>query len=188
MKENRENVRARKSTRNVVNRDNSFVARLRDARVELNKTQPLDIKKTSGSHLIVAAFIATVTFAASFTIPGGYDGNQGPNQGMAVLTRDAAFKAFVIFNTIAMILSTCAVFLHLIATFYDQPLKIITRSTTAKNLILFAMVAMMVAFMTGAYVVLAHSTALAIFVCSIVSFSFLLFFCLLGRLNHDFWS
>ncbi|KAE9445307.1 hypothetical protein C3L33_22795, partial [Rhododendron williamsianum] len=53
--------------------------------------------------VIVAALIATITFAAAFTIPGGYDGNQGRrDQGMAILARESAFKAFVITNTIAM--------------------------------------------------------------------------------------
>ncbi|KAG5554512.1 hypothetical protein RHGRI_012156 [Rhododendron griersonianum] len=57
--------------------------------------------------VIVGALIATITFAAAFTIPGGYDGNQGRDQGMAILSRAAAFKAFVVTNTIAMLLLPC---------------------------------------------------------------------------------
>ncbi|KAL6342706.1 hypothetical protein AAG906_013112 [Vitis piasezkii] len=38
-----------------------------------------------GSHMIVAALIATVTFVAGFTLPGGYVQNGSNNQGMAVL-------------------------------------------------------------------------------------------------------
>ncbi|KAI8561124.1 hypothetical protein RHMOL_Rhmol04G0312800 [Rhododendron molle] len=57
--------------------------------------------------VIVAALIATITFAAAFTIPGGYDGNPGRDQGMAILARESAFKAFVITNTIAMLLLLC---------------------------------------------------------------------------------
>ncbi|KAH7844324.1 hypothetical protein Vadar_026865 [Vaccinium darrowii] len=53
--------------------------------------------------VIVASLIATITFAAAFAIPGGYNGNQGSDQGMAVLARRAAFKGFVISNTIAMV-------------------------------------------------------------------------------------
>ncbi|KAG5554519.1 hypothetical protein RHGRI_012162 [Rhododendron griersonianum] len=55
----------------------------------------------------VGALIATITFAAAFTIPGGYDGNQGRDQGMAILSRAAAFQAFAITNTIAMLLLPC---------------------------------------------------------------------------------
>ncbi|KAI7981776.1 Ankyrin repeat-containing protein NPR4 [Camellia lanceoleosa] len=63
------------------------------------------------THLIVATLIATVTFAVGFTMPGRYDSNQGPEQGMPVLLRAVAFKAFVITNTIAMICSISARFL-----------------------------------------------------------------------------
>ncbi|KAG5561075.1 hypothetical protein RHGRI_004179 [Rhododendron griersonianum] len=68
--------------------------------------------------VVVAALIATITFAAAFTIPGGYDGNQGRDQGMAILAREAAFKAFVITNTIAMVCSLTSIFLCLSAVMY----------------------------------------------------------------------
>ncbi|KAL7238345.1 hypothetical protein ACSBR2_004446 [Camellia fascicularis] len=45
-------------------------------------------------------------------MPGGYNGNDGPNQGMAILTREAAFKAFMVTDTIAMSLSISAVLIH----------------------------------------------------------------------------
>ena len=53
--------------------------------------------------MIVAALVATVTFAAGFTLPGGYNDN-----GMAILTKRAAFKAFIVTDTIAVILSVSA--------------------------------------------------------------------------------
>ncbi|CAL5416331.1 unnamed protein product [Camellia sinensis] len=46
-------------------------------------------------HFIVAALIATVTFAAGFTVLGGYDARQGFDYGTAILARKATFKAFV---------------------------------------------------------------------------------------------
>ncbi|KAL7251587.1 hypothetical protein ACSBR1_013430 [Camellia fascicularis] len=55
---------------------------------------------------------ATVTFATGFTMPGGYDRNPGPNQGMETLTRETAFKAFALIKTIAMILSTSVVVIY----------------------------------------------------------------------------
>ncbi|GMP77274.1 hypothetical protein CsSME_00033597 [Camellia sinensis var. sinensis] len=75
---------------------------------EENKVRVEENNRRAQTHLIVATLIATVTFAAGFTMPGGYDGNQGPEQGMPVLLRAAAFQAFAITNTIAMICSISA--------------------------------------------------------------------------------
>ncbi|KAF5206156.1 Ankyrin repeat-containing protein [Thalictrum thalictroides] len=44
--------------------------------------------------LVVATLVATVTFAAAFTLPGGYQ-SDGPNQGMATLRDLPNFKGFV---------------------------------------------------------------------------------------------
>ncbi|CAL9030922.1 unnamed protein product, partial [Prunus brigantina] len=55
---------------------------------------------------VVATLFATVTFAAAFTMPGGYN-NSGPNEGMATLLTKYMFQAFVIFNTIAMYSAIC---------------------------------------------------------------------------------
>ncbi|CAL8171528.1 unnamed protein product [Prunus armeniaca] len=68
-------------------------------------------KNTRDSHLIVATLVATVTFAACVTVPGGYyqasdQGNamsnvskqsNGPTPGYAVLTNDTAFQFFFVF-------------------------------------------------------------------------------------------
>ena len=51
--------------------------------------------------MLVAALIAAVTFAAGFTMPSGYISEKGPAQGLAILTNNSAFKAFLINNTIA---------------------------------------------------------------------------------------
>ena len=44
------------------------------------------MKKTLKSHTIVATLIATVTFVAGFTLPGGYIQNESNDQGMTVLS------------------------------------------------------------------------------------------------------
>ncbi|KAJ0100220.1 hypothetical protein Patl1_21624 [Pistacia atlantica] len=71
-----------------------------------------DGKEIRASHLVVATLIATVTFAAAFTFPGGYNSEKGPNQGTAILGRNSAFQAFIITDTIAMTLSLSAVFIQ----------------------------------------------------------------------------
>lgn len=59
------------------------------------------IRDRVNTLFVVATLVATVTFAAAFAIPGGYN-NSGPQDGMATLLTKYMFQAFVIFNTIAM--------------------------------------------------------------------------------------
>ncbi|THF95065.1 hypothetical protein TEA_029666 [Camellia sinensis var. sinensis] len=139
---------------------------------EENKVRVEENNRRAQTHLIVATLIATVTFAAGFTMPGGYDGNQGPEQGMPVLLRAAAFQAFAITNTIAMICSISAGFLYASASFYNQVEKQEHRHLIAFWLILVAMGAMVVAFITGTFAVLSHSLGIAITACIVGSFSF----------------
>ncbi|XP_075109404.1 protein ACCELERATED CELL DEATH 6-like [Nicotiana tabacum] len=140
-------------------------------------------KNRANTHLIVVTLILTVSFAAGFTIPGGYDGDDGPNKGMAVISKKTAFKAFAVTDTIAMISSTAAVFLHYLAT-YEEENKSLSRYVAAGVLALVAMLAMMIAFMTGLYVVL-PSTGLAVFICVICSLSLALFIFVLGKSFYD---
>ncbi|XP_059654795.1 ankyrin repeat-containing protein At5g02620-like [Cornus florida] len=120
------------------------------------------ISKISDNNLIVATLIATVAFAAGFTLPGGYDGNDGANQGMAVLIKQVAFKVFVVADTIAMILSIKAVITHISASTYEDEDKRGNGYGNALATIICAIGAMVVAFMTGLYVVLGDSLVLAI--------------------------
>ncbi|XVF03980.1 hypothetical protein REPUB_Repub05bG0040900 [Reevesia pubescens] len=57
--------------------------------------------------LMVTTLITTVTFAAAFTMPGGYYQN-GPKRGLAVLDSTRSFQMFVIYDIIAMTCSTTA--------------------------------------------------------------------------------
>uniref|UniRef100_A0A2N9GUC5 PGG domain-containing protein n=1 Tax=Fagus sylvatica TaxID=28930 RepID=A0A2N9GUC5_FAGSY len=67
-----------------------------------------DVRATSQTHLLVATLIATVTFTAAFTVPGGYQ-SQGVDEGLAVLGKSAAFGAFLIANTLAFGLSMTSI-------------------------------------------------------------------------------
>ncbi|GMP35985.1 hypothetical protein CsSME_00008236 [Camellia sinensis var. sinensis] len=53
-------------------------------------------------------------------MPGGYNSNNGLNQGMAILTREAAFKAFVVTDSMTMILSTCAALIYFASADYGD--------------------------------------------------------------------
>jgi hypothetical protein len=130
---------------------------------ERNKEKEDAMSKVRESHLVVAALIATVTFAAGFTIPGGYKSNQGT----AILTKKAAFIIFVISDSISMVLSICAVFIHFYMA-YIQGLEMIDKVTTTKLLscamlfIVIGLDTMILAFIMGIYAVLDPYSGLAI--------------------------
>ena len=65
------------------------------------------MENASQVHLVVDTLIAAVTFAVGITMPGGFIGQEGPQPG------SAAFRVFVITDTIAMVQSCCAAFIYL---------------------------------------------------------------------------
>ncbi|KAK0603714.1 hypothetical protein LWI29_007833 [Acer saccharum] len=117
------------------------------------------------NYLVVATLIATVTFAAGFTVPGGFVANEGPTQGAAILTKNRAFQAFVIFNTVSMFLSSLAVFNHLSIRPATHKIEIYRRMSFRDLLIRYAMLAMIGAFLAGTCAVLHNDQKLAITAC-----------------------
>ena len=69
------------------------------------------VRSAGETNLLVATIIATVTFTAAFTVPGGYESG-GDNQGLAVLSKEAAFKVFVIANALAFGFSTASMLVY----------------------------------------------------------------------------
>ncbi|CAL2274251.1 unnamed protein product [Prunus armeniaca] len=127
------------------------------------------------SHLIVATLVATVTFAAGFTMPGGYyqiDASKrnvtapalskGSTPGYAVLTKDAAFIIFVISDSLALCLSSFSVLMHLYISTHTKRKGISEWFGVALYITMLALVAMVVAFTSGTYAVLGDSPLLAI--------------------------
>ncbi|XP_058000453.1 uncharacterized protein LOC110662547 isoform X2 [Hevea brasiliensis] len=52
------------------------------------------LRNMASTNILVSTLIATVSFAAAFTVPGGYK-NEGPDEGMPVFIKKASFRAFV---------------------------------------------------------------------------------------------
>jgi len=140
---------------------------------EENKEREEALSKARESHLVVAALIATVTFAAAFTLPGGYKSDQGT----ALLAKKASFIIFIISDAISMLLSILAVFIHFlmayICGFELDKHKIINKVTTrnlflhAMSLTIIGMVTMIIAFVTGTYAVLEPSLGFVLISCFI---------------------
>ncbi|KAL9408253.1 hypothetical protein AB3S75_046749 [Citrus x aurantiifolia] len=126
------------------------------------------VKKAKESQLVVAALIATVTFTAGITMPGGYINEIGPDQGAAVLTKSSSFQAFVIFNSVAMILSTIAVFIHLDLSLLEDKVLDFILWKISRGMTQLALFFMVFAFLTGTYSVL-HSAKVVAVIVSIIT-------------------
>nr|GMD65750.1 protein ACCELERATED CELL DEATH 6-like [Ipomoea batatas] len=166
---------ATRGLRNVINKDDSDKEHMRKEH----------LKKLCETHLIVAALIATVTFTAGFTVPGGFNANSGPEEGLPVLMRKMAFKAFFISDTISLVLSTSAVFMYFITALYADQTKLFNRLVWAFCFTIVAMGAMVIAFVTGTYAVLPSGSGLAISSCVVGCCFFLVYFHLLKKLHFD---
>jgi hypothetical protein len=147
-----------------------------------NKEEEDALSKARESHLVVAALIATVTFAAAFTLPGGYKSDRGT----ALLAKKAAFIVFVISDSISMVLSIFVVFIHFLISLIHG-FELVKRKDISKYaaiklfgvatlLTMIGMGTMIIAFITGTYAVLEPSLGLAISTCLLgLSFFFLVF-------------
>ncbi|ONH97300.1 hypothetical protein PRUPE_7G182500 [Prunus persica] len=158
-------------------------------------------KNIRESHLIVATLVATVTFTAGVTMPGGYyqsdasGGNamskvskqnvmvpapapiKGTTPGYAVLTKNAAFKIFFVFNMLALCLSTYSVLVHLVLLILPEGKvrhKVFWHSTI--YITVASVLAMMGAFISCTFAVLGDSPELAF--SGLVIVAYVLVFCL----------
>uniref|UniRef100_A0ACD5TUA7 Uncharacterized protein n=1 Tax=Avena sativa TaxID=4498 RepID=A0ACD5TUA7_AVESA len=79
---------------------------------QLKHTQREELKKVKESTqtlCIGAVLIATVTFGATFALPGGYRADEHTNGGTPTLAGRYAFDAFIIASTLSFILSAMAI-------------------------------------------------------------------------------
>ncbi|PWA82994.1 ankyrin repeat-containing protein [Artemisia annua] len=137
------------------------------------KKRALADSKFMESFLTVATLIATASFAAAFTVPGGFNGDEGSKQGMPILLRKLAFKAFMISNTVAFACSVTGLLLRVTMylrkeyDFDDIYDPAASESSILYTFIVIALHSIQVAFATGIYVVLTPYLGLAIFLCTL---------------------
>ncbi|XP_042515236.1 protein ACCELERATED CELL DEATH 6-like [Macadamia integrifolia] len=139
-----------------------------------------EMKQVANTQSIVAALLATITFAAAFTIPGGYKADGSP-----LLIHKNALKVFFLSDSIALCCSMVALFLLLRGTLHKNILQQTVDESLA--LILVAIFATMTAFVSGLHAVISiDSMWLAILVC-IIGSSFYFLFRLMVRFGA-FWT
>ncbi|KAM3268581.1 hypothetical protein P3S67_031522 [Capsicum chacoense] len=146
------------------------------------KVKVKDIMNAAQIHLVVATLLVTVTFAAGFTLPGGFESDHdSPNKGMAILTKKSAFCAFVVMDAIAFVCSAGAVFSYFVMAANHRPktakeLRVLMDIYRVATILQFlSMFAVVIAFITGLYATLSHSVGLANTVCTIGFLSFFIY-------------
>ncbi|KAF8669103.1 hypothetical protein HU200_051427 [Digitaria exilis] len=136
----------------------------------IGKTSGNELKKFTNiaQNLIVGSvLVSTVTFAAVFTLPGGYISDGHPHAGAPILSHRYTFKAFVMANTLAFVGSTLStIWLTYAGSEHVHPLlraiymflSVISMEQATRS--------MVIGFALGAYVVLSPvSERIAIVVC-----------------------
>ncbi|RWR88247.1 protein ACCELERATED CELL DEATH 6-like protein [Cinnamomum micranthum f. kanehirae] len=101
---------------------------------------------------IVTSLVATVTFAAALTVPGGYK-NDGPREGLPVFMRNAALQAFVLSDILAFCSSMAATVLLVYANAHSEDAFMIDYALkTCYYISGVAILATITAFVTALYV------------------------------------
>ena len=120
-------------------------------------------QRSVSDSTFVVALIATVTFTAAFTVPGGYKSQDGADEGSALLSKKASFQIFLIANSVAFGLSLASVFSHFTAS--NMILDLIQRKkfvARAPHSTSFSTFAMLLAFILGTYTVVPHNMGITI--------------------------
>ncbi|CAL4983675.1 unnamed protein product [Urochloa decumbens] len=138
-----------------------------------------DFDSVVDSYFLAATLIATVTFAATFTMPGGYD----QTRGIALHAWNAAFKTFVVSNTVAMCSSIVVIFLLIWARQEHVKLRL-HNLMWSQTLTIIACLAMLLSLMTAVYITVAPTAswpAYAVIAIGASSPALFFFICWLGR-------
>ncbi|XP_039161006.1 protein ACCELERATED CELL DEATH 6 [Eucalyptus grandis] len=158
-------------SRSVTTKNRVFLGRalLIVAGGERSKGRPSGVSKSShpewikdqvNTLLLVATLVASVTFTAGITLPGGYNAFSDPHPGTATMLHHGLFQVFVIANMLAMYSSILAVVVllwGLSRDFYVAELAY----HLAGPLLLMALIGMSMAFFSAVTVAVSKLTWLA---------------------------
>nr|GME01344.1 protein ACCELERATED CELL DEATH 6-like [Ipomoea batatas] len=150
-----------KGRRRLLNRSN-----LVDRLIEIPKAEDkklIEDKIESGkTSIVVATLIITMTFAAGIAVPGGYG-----EDGYPILLQNAAFKAFIITNTLSFLSSICSIVVHIamlkIASLPECSYEIVVWLYIWQDRLLrLTFLGVIIAFLCGMYATLAPKRSFAI--------------------------
>ncbi|CAH8385982.1 unnamed protein product [Eruca vesicaria subsp. sativa] len=145
--------------------------------------------------MVTATLVATVTFTAGFTLPGGYI-SSAPDIGMAALIDKMNFKIFILFNSISMCSSVVTIMALIWAQLGDA---VLTKKAfkLALPLLVIAFQSMAMAFVAGVTLVISDLPWLSHLVLAIDTIFFVLLMLLIipyafsstrqGFLRHIFY-
>ncbi|XP_048137958.1 protein ACCELERATED CELL DEATH 6-like [Rhodamnia argentea] len=143
------------------------------------------MKDQVNTRLLVATVVATVTLAAGFTFPGGYNASPDQYPETATILHHRVFQLFVIFDMLAMYSSILAVVVLLwghSSDFYIAEQAYIT----AGPLLMMALTGMSVAFLAGVSVAVSKLSWLAFLLLCIAVFFLVTVVMVLGALIFPF--
>lgn len=156
---------------------------------------PKIYKDSFHTLMVTATLVATVTFTAGFTLPGGYI-SSAPDLGMAALIDKMNFKLFILFNSISMCSSVVTIMALIWAQLGDA---ILTKKAfkLALPLLVTALQSMAMAFVAGVTLVVSDLPWLSHLVLAIDTIFFLFLMLLIipyafsstrqGFLRHIFY-
>ncbi|KAI3838911.1 hypothetical protein MKX03_002687 [Papaver bracteatum] len=157
------------------------------------------MKDTSGSCMLVGALIATVAFAAAFTVPGGnVSDNSSSNNGLPVFLNKKSFMVFAITDALALFSSITSVLMFLAVYTSPYSEEDFLKSLPQKMIIglgtLFISMATILVTFGAAFTIFLGKRfpwapiAVAIFGCvPVLLFGFLQFPLFVGMVRSTFW-
>ncbi|GMY20732.1 protein ACCELERATED CELL DEATH 6-like [Fagus crenata] len=90
--------------------------RMDDSQTNKVVTVTPDVKSVGEINITAMSIITSVTFAAAFQVPGGYDNTTGK----AVLINNGYFEQYMLFNSFAFGASSASMFIHFLRTIFQD--------------------------------------------------------------------
>ncbi|XP_071719176.1 uncharacterized protein [Rutidosis leptorrhynchoides] len=119
------------------------------------------MKTIAGQCMVVAALIATMVFTAAYTIPGGYD----QDNGIPIFHSEIAYKIFIVADAISLLSSTTSILYMFVSVFFSSNYSEIDfLETLPKKLILgllylsISIISMLIAISVGFFILYQNGT------------------------------